>query len=267
MVCSGEHRQLATICAVYVAPNDPFCWGPGIRENYIIHYVKSGRGYFVCDGRTYALSQGQCFVIFPGSLIAYYPHPDDPWEYAWIDFNGIQAKSLLEQSSLSIQNPVTAPISADTARLFETAAATYSKQTAADLCRSAGYLLLILADILRDNPGQNTKQPVSRILHHAVERIDSDYRKPELSIDTLARDLSVNRTSLYRHFMEELGMSPKSYITQVRMEKAIHLLKSGEYSIKAISYSVGFSDPLYFSKVFKKYTGLSPRSYRNTDAP
>lgn len=264
MIFPGEHRRLTVISAVYTAQNDPFRWGPGIRESYILHYVKSGRGYFVCNGTTHALSAGQCFVIFPGSLIAYYPHPEDPWEYAWIDFNGAEAKNLLAQSCLSVQQPVTALLSADTARLFETAAA-YNRQTPADQCRSMGYLLLILADILRDNPGQTPKQPVSGTLHYAVELIESHYRKPELSIDTLAREMNINRTSLYRHFVEELGMSPKNYITQVRMEKAIHLLKSGEYSVKAISYSVGFADPLYFSKVFKKYTGLSPRAYRSKE--
>ena len=63
-------------------------------------------------------------------------------------------------------------------------------------------------------------------------------------------------------FKRDTGITINDYITKIRMEKAIEMLKDPSVKLYDICYAVGYSDPSYFSKVFKKYTGLSPKQYK-----
>ena len=64
-------------------------WGPGIRDDYIFHFVISGRGYFEMGGRKHLITKGQSFLIYPGNTVSYYPDKEDPWEYICVGFGGI----------------------------------------------------------------------------------------------------------------------------------------------------------------------------------
>ena len=74
---------------------------PEKREEYILHFVFSGKGFYSINGNTYPLSAGQMFVIYPGEAITYGSDAIDPWHYAWIGFNGIRADSILRQCGFS----------------------------------------------------------------------------------------------------------------------------------------------------------------------
>lgn len=85
-------------CFIYCGRHDysnMHSWGPGVRTNYIIHYIIRGKGTFVNGGKTYALSAGQSFLIRPFTEVCYFPDSNDPWAYTWIDFAG----ELLERGS------------------------------------------------------------------------------------------------------------------------------------------------------------------------
>lgn len=68
---------------------------PGKREEYILHFVFSGKGFYSANGITYPLTAGQMFVMYPGESVTYGSDAADPWHYAWIGFNGIRADSIL----------------------------------------------------------------------------------------------------------------------------------------------------------------------------
>ena len=55
-------------------------WGPGIRDDYIFHFVLSGRGYFEMGGKKHLITKGQSFLIYPGNTVNYYPDKEEPWE-------------------------------------------------------------------------------------------------------------------------------------------------------------------------------------------
>lgn len=78
----------------------------------------------------------------------------------------------------------------------------------------------------------------------------------------IVRFVSVERSYLYRLFKEATGMSVSAYVTAFRIERACELLKRSELSVKAVAYSVGYHDQLYFSKVFKKATTFTPSEYK-----
>ena len=79
----------------------------------------------------------------------------------------------------------------------------------------------------------------------------------------IAFGIGVNEDYLTRVFGQELGISPWDYLTRYRIARAKDLLRDSLDSIGAIGRRVGFPDPAYFSRVFRKHTGMSPREYRN----
>lgn len=101
----------------------------------------------------------------------------------------------------------------------------------------------------------------SRLISSAKEFIEN-HLSEDIQVYRLCRELDTGRTKLYEVFRKELGMGISEYIMKRRMHKAKKLLKTTELSIAEISMQAGFSDYNYFSKVFKKIYGKSPRSYR-----
>ena len=84
------------------------------------------------------------------------------------------------------------------------------------------------------------------------------------TVDDVALYVGINRKYLHTVFKNACGKSPKEYIIDYRMKKACELLHQKELSVSNIAYSVGYSDPLMFSKMFKLKTGASPSEYRKT---
>lgn len=102
----------------------------------------------------------------------------------------------------------------------------------------------------------------SHIALRVKEYIDGHYQE-EIIVKSLAEKFNVNYSYLSATFTKEIGKSIVSYLTEVRMERAINLLQEGRGDIATIAEVVGYSDLQYFYKVFKKNTGKTPMSYRN----
>ena len=89
----------------------------------------------------------------------------------------------------------------------------------------------------------------------------------EVTVDNLAAYVGMGRTSMYNKLKGLTGKSPVELIQDYRLEKATYYLKSGQLSVSETSYKVGFSDPGYFSRSFKKHFGISPAEYIRTYGP
>lgn len=97
----------------------------------------------------------------------------------------------------------------------------------------------------------------------AKRYIDGNYFL-DVKVEELAERIGVDRKYLRNLFTEYLGVSTKDYIMNLRIERAKELLSESDMPVIAVASSVGYSDALGFSKIFKKYTGLSPSDYRNS---
>lgn len=102
----------------------------------------------------------------------------------------------------------------------------------------------------------------SHYIQDAISYIQSHLSEP-LSLEDIAKHVHVNESYLSRTFKKECGYSVTNYITTLRMEKAKELLAENHILTYEVSFQVGISDPSYFSLLFKKHTGLSPKEYRN----
>jgi len=239
----------------YKEPNQ-HRWGPGTREIYSLHYILSGKGYVVFRGVTYALSAGDTFLVFPEEEILYYPEESDPWEYRWVDFKGADAKGLVARTGFSKKCPVVKGKSGLEPFFF-----IYEEGIYGELAkeRYAAKVYLLLTYFFKESNESGEKRTY---YEEAAEMIQNSYWKQELNVNRLAGSLNVERSYLYRLFMEHAGVSPQEYLTEVRMERACELLSAGDLSVQAVACSVGYKDALYFSRLFRKRKGITPSDYR-----
>lgn len=245
--------------------SDLHSFGPEVRDVYIIHYVIKGSGYYEINGKKHRVQKGQSFIIFPNSLVKYYPDELDPWVYTWVDFFGIEANRIMSYTSFDEKNPIAYISDGEPEKLFDKARKEFSLAGNPALCRNTANLLYVLSYYIEKYPSQTETSPKS-IVEFAVSYIESNYRHEWLNTDYLAAHLNVSRITLYRHFTKHLGTTPSKFISDYRIQKACELLTRRDLSVKNISYSVGFSDQLYFSKAFKAKIGVSPSKYKSLNS-
>jgi two-component system response regulator YesN len=102
----------------------------------------------------------------------------------------------------------------------------------------------------------------SQVLLRAKEYIENNYNDENISLTTTAQNAGLSPNHFSAVFVQETGKNFIEYLTAIRIEKAKGLLKHSAMKSADIAYEVGFNDPHYFSFIFKKNTGMSPREYR-----
>lgn len=96
----------------------------------------------------------------------------------------------------------------------------------------------------------------------ATKFIIDNITDPDMKIDNIAQAMGMSRSVLYGKIKAAVGMTPIDFVRHIRIMKAIEMLKETDETLTSIAFSVGFSDPKYFSKVFKKEMGIIPSEYR-----
>lgn len=243
------------------------CSGP--RNEYIIHFVLSGKGFYSANGNTRAIEAGQMFVIYPDEPITYGSDATDPWRYAWVGFNGIRADTLLRQSGFSpkkliLTTPPAEGIMDCINNILNCKALTFS-----DDLRRESWLLMLFSKLI-DAHSQAKYKYASGIHDYgsnayvelAIDHIKYNY-SDGINVSDIAEHIGISRAYLNHAFQKELGISIQKFLIDFRMHKAANLLVSTTDSIKEISRAVGYEDQLAFSKAFKKKFEMSPKNYRS----
>jgi two-component system response regulator YesN len=117
--------------------------------------------------------------------------------------------------------------------------------------------LTSVLDMMNQKRNGKNKNTISQVMHV----IDNGYHD-KLTIQEIAKEVYLAPNYLCALFKQETGQTLNEYITKVRMEKAKELFKDKEKKINEICYAVGYNDPTYFTKIFKRYTGLNPIEYK-----
>lgn len=115
---------------------------------------------------------------------------------------------------------------------------------------------------LPDEKGQKTKIPELSPEINTLRRYIQDHMEEDIPIEHIASELNVSVRQLQRKMKTELDMTPKQFITIIKLEKAEQLLHNSPWTISEIAFKCGFADPSYFGAVFKKYFGKTPAEYR-----
>jgi two-component system response regulator YesN len=99
---------------------------------------------------------------------------------------------------------------------------------------------------------------------HQIKQYISEHSHKDISLDILAKRVNLSPIYISKMFKEKLGINYIDFLTECRIEKAKKLMQDPERSLKEITFEIGYNEPNYFSKVFKKMSGVSPKEYRKT---
>ena len=237
-------------------------FGPSTRDHYLIHYIVNGCGTYKNSSGEYRLQKGQGFLISPSEVTIYTADTDQPWEYYWVGFKGIDAKHILNRCGLDEKNPTftyheTEKFTELFIQMFEAFKSSKAREYA-----MLAYLYLIVTDLIAQaKPQTLPSSNVKVYLNSALEYINDNYSY-DINVQSLASHIGIDRTYLYRIFVDNIQVSPEQYLLKTRMTKASNLLKTTEYSVLQIALSTGYKELSHFSNIFKKFFGSSPSNYR-----
>ena len=126
--------------------------------------------------------------------------------------------------------------------------------------RMAGYLYLLLGELMEAAPAQRRPVEMQEYLSQALRYIQYNYAT-DIQVAQMASHVGISRSQLYRAFMDKFEVSPHTFLKRYRINEACTLLRNTTLSIGEVASSVGFSDPLYFSRVFKEIKGVTPTQF------
>lgn len=242
--------------------------GPKVYSFYLMHIVLEGEGRFVTEQQQYDLKAGDTFLIRPNQLISYESAASNPWRYRWVAFTGEMADQLVQLAGLNpASEVVTLQDYMKTADYYYNILEAFREGHATSSIQASGWLQLIMSEY-----GKQQLPEASLLPHHTgaeqklhkqmVHYLTSQYTHP-VSIEHMAEAFGYNRAYLSRVFKQQVGMPPSTFLLNLRLDHARHLLRERpELTIEQVAASVGIQDALYFSKQFRKAYGQSPTSYR-----
>lgn len=232
------------------------------RRDYQLLYIAKGKGYFSFDGKLRTLGEGSMILYRPDEPQHYYYHAADRTEVYWVHFTGRDAGSLLKYYALpDTDNVFTAGTSPDLQWLYR------QMIQELQLCRQNYEELLAL--ILRHlfivvnrclTEGSRDTGMLDEI-ERATHYFNENYRR-QINIEEYAAARHMSVCWFIRSFRQTVKQTPMQYILSLRMANAQSLLESTQYNITEVAAAVGYDDPLYFSRLFRRHTGFSPTKYR-----
>ncbi len=256
-----ENLSLAVFNTGYQKCDSRHTWGPATRDHYLIHYIASGKGIFNYQNQSYSLCSGEMFLIFPGQIASYSADSADPWEYYWVGFNGTEALRLVNLSGFTKETPVLKLPDIDEIKPLLLNIYQKSGYSPASEAEMTGNLYIFLSKLMRAQDENRLSYDLRDYLAQALRFIQHNFAD-SISVSDIASFVGISRSQLYRAFIEFFNISPNEYLQKYRLNEACSLLRDGSLSISAVASSVGYADPLYFSRVFKKRKGLTPSEYR-----
>lgn len=247
-------------------------YGPAARNHFLFHYIISGTGTLYADDstgttRTYHLKSGEGFLIFPNQITTYIADKELPWEYVWVEFDGLRAKEAMDTAGFSLDRPIFHTKKRDISKKMEEELVYIATHSDAPIFNIIGHLYLFLDYFMRATASTvikgNTKLQ-DYYIKEAITYIEQNFQN-DISIVDIANRLGINRSYFGKIFKQTLKQTPQEFLINYRMIKATELLKLTKMSIGDISKAVGYENQLHFSRAFKKIYNISPREWRNAN--
>ncbi len=240
-------------------------YGPAVRPNYLIHLILEGKGRYTVDGERYELEAGQGFLIEPDKQTFYQADEKTPWTYIWIGFDGSRAREYLTDIGLGGKRRTfycknMPKLKTLLFELMEKNAYTIENEFLRE-----GFLYHFFAILSRSLNVETVSRSDTEngYVRRAIEYIQNNYADP-IHIADIADYVGITRGYLHRLFVRTLSQSPQEFLISCRITRSAQLLADTNLSVESVAMSCGYSDPLVFSKLFKKKMGMTPTGYRKS---
>lgn len=264
-----QQRQHVLLSGIYAIRAGCFFEAHGHaakRENiseHIVIYCQEGQGWLRMAGREHAIYPGNVLFVMPGSSHAYGADPKDAWSIYWSHFSGDHVSAFLNLAQITLAQPVvrkakSVNILSHMTELVATLQAGYSLH---HLLRAAAILRHLLSELALLNAystAPNSKGlDVEKLIRFMIEHLADS-----CSLQNLADEAHLSSSHLAHEFRSKTGYAPIDYYIRLKMQKACELLEATDLTIEEISRKLGYREPFYFSRLFKKVVGIPPSRYR-----
>lgn len=252
------------------APGHTF--GPAKRDHYLFHYILSGKGVLESElpnrtANAFPVQKDQGFLIYPGQTTTYMSDLDEPWDYLWIEFDGLRVKENFETVGITPTQPIYKSDNVNLRQLMLDEMNFITEHPEAPILQIIGHLYLFF-DYLLQSRKKTTSRDTYKIkdfyVRSTIEYIGQNY-KNKISVSDIAAKCGIDRSYLCKLFHKSVGKSPGAYLIQYRMIQACTLLKETEMPVSLIARECGYENPLNFSRSFKNVMGVSPRNWRHAN--
>ncbi len=248
----GRERNLRFLHFVYEASYKRLSQ-PFLNRNFRVHLAFKGNAVLKTEGRSYPISPGTLFFTWPDQIFSL--EGDSLFTYLYISFFGQDAEPLLQRFRISPAQSVY-PGMEHLLEFWMTSIRRITDLNAAALTESV--VLYSLSFI--NNPELGAQKDADRF-EKILGYIHRSYADPSLSITKVADMFFYSKKYLSALFVKNTGERFSEYLNQLRIRQA-QLLMQQELAVSEIAAKCGFSNPSYFSKVFKRIVGLSPVDYQ-----
>ena len=243
-ILENKHYKTLNILTFGLQKCEPLhSYSYALPNFYLIHYVLSGSGTFIKNKEETKINAGEMFIIKPDNVYSYIADNDNPWEYMWFSFDGDLAAMF---------NGLDDVIKIKSNIFTEMLDARDLKNTQHEFLLSKIYELISL--LFEGEPSKNN------YVKTISDYIKANYAR-KLYVADIAKAMNLNSRYLSRIFKKEKGVTIQEYIIKYKIKKAQSLLSNG-FNVSETAKAVGYEDVFTFSKVFKKYTGISPSNIK-----
>ena len=233
------------------------------HDDNLILYCVSGSGNLATDDWRGNIAAGQVVILPQGLTHEYESSQDDPWSLYWVHFQGA-ATGIFSQflgyreGSPVLDAGVSPALVSNFDKLMEVRFTGYSDRAFINAANQLRYLLSQMALEIRSTQAQvRHKFDLGQLQAWMREHLHQ-----MVTLDTLAGLANMSKYHFSSKYKKLTGYSPIKHFLNMKMERACQLLDSTDLSIKAIAAELGYEDQLYFSRLFNRTIGQSPRAYR-----
>lgn len=240
-------------------------WSPDEKlENNMLVFCTKGSGIAMISGEQIPVSGDQFFIIPKGEVFKYYSVINVNSKLLVAHFNGKNSE-LLEKEFSVVRNliPSVNNLVANREMLFDEIFNNLSigfhdeNMEYVNFC--FGHLLATF--IYANKTSDDAADESNPVIRHAIDYMNKNLNL-KLSLTQISKEAGYSPTYFTTLFKKETNYSPLSYFSHLKIVKACEFLDYTRIKVKEISFTLGYTDPYYFTKDFKKKMGMSPRQYR-----
>lgn len=234
----------------------------GIEENIFL-YCLEGRGLIEVQGKTYELQEREAFCIPAGSSHRYYADSQVPWSILWVHFKGEDTEQF-PLKEYRVVHFLSENASNRMIFLFELLFKVLEgNYTLGNFIYISQVLSLILSETYyrekQDTAAQQNRY-VTRVIRYMYRHLEEN-----LTMEQIEEEFQLSKSYLHGIFKKYTGRAPMDFYSRLKMTEACKLLRSTDLYIYQVAHRLGYKDQYYFSRIFTKTVGLSPKEYRQSD--
>lgn len=239
-------------------------WKKGCPDNILIYCLR-GKGWYELGKKRFEVGVHE-FIIIPATkdYLRYGADENDPWTIYWIHFSGKDMTTFNHCFKIGPQDgPQSIIFNEKGLQLWQTMYDNLKMGYSTENLSNTNLCLynFIATFLFPDKHVNEKKQDARDMIHETVLYMQNELHKV-LTIEDMAKKNSLSLSHFSYLFRKATGMSPLDYFIHLKLQKACLLLYSTDMKVKNVAVEIGYEDPYYFSRLFKKYMNVSPDQYR-----